>query len=494
MPVNHVFVLMMENRSFDHLLGYSGLPGIDAPPAGATVQKNKAGERVEIMPNAEDGMGDLDHEYPSVRVQLRGADKSDADPVTMDGFYLANGVEALRCFAEDAPEVRVLRQLAREYCVIDPWFASLPGPTWPNRFFLHAATSGGLDNSPSNLESMGAVTLESLGFDFQYGTIYDWLDKAGLEWRVYHDDLLPQVLSIKGMPQRFVDPKDKHFRWLGQLDDDLQGGYTPSYTFIEPSYDVVNGYRGGNSQHAAGTVSSGDALINWVYQKIRASSLWESSALLILYDEHGGFYDHVKPPKCTPPGDDRRNQNKAEARQNSAFDQLGVRVPAVLVSPWVLKGTVGKAQDGRPYDHSSVIRSLTELFPTLKGALQQAGKTSLTGRDGSAASFLPLLSLAKPRNDDLATLQALQALPAAISQADQIVDNVEELVNGAAAGGLLTGFTHLASAVELARQQLAGEPTLHPTLGAGDVATKGGVLGFIRQLAELHPKLGGSPQ
>src|SRR5207253_6297716 len=255
--------------------------------------------------------GEIDHEDPAVRVQLHGKGQSDTDPVTMDGFYQANGAESLRCFAAGAPEVQVLRHLAKEYCVFNNWFSSVPGPTWPNRFFVHAATSGGLDNSPSNLESMGAVTLENLGFDFLYGTIYDWLDKAGLEWRVYHDDLLPQILSIKGMPDYFVDPGDKHFRWLHEMAKDLNGSYTPSYTFIEPSYDVVNGYQKGNSQHAAGTVSSGDALSNWVYQQIRGSSIWESSALLILYDEHGGFYDHVVPPKCTPPGDDRRNRNKA---------------------------------------------------------------------------------------------------------------------------------------------------------------------------------------
>ncbi len=490
MAVKHFFVLMMENRSFDHLLGYCAIPGVPAPPSGATVAGN-GGQRVPVTNDAVDQMGDIDHEYPSVRVQLRGPGSLDTAPVTMDGFYQANGAESLRCFPVDAPEVRVLRQLADEYCVFNNWFASVPGPTWPNRFFVHAATSGGLDNSPSNLQSIGAVTLDSLGFDFQHGSIYDWLDKAGLEWRVYHDDLLPQVLSIKGMPQHFVHPLDSHFHWLHEMEADLGSNYTPSYTFIEPSYDVVNGYKNGNSQHAAGTVSSGDALINWVYQKIRGSSIWTSSALLILSDEHGGFYDHVVPPRCTPPGDDLRNSGKAHDPQNSAFDQLGVRVPAVLVSPCVPRSTVVATKNGQAaFDHSSVIRSLIDLFPPLRAALQQAGKTSLTQRDAATASIAPLFSLTTPRTDDDAAYDYLQALPYRLSNSNTLLPESPGITLGdAPVSAFMTGATHLATAVELARQQLSTQPTLHPTLGSSGLTTEGGAQGYVRQLTALSPKL-----
>jgi len=491
MAVEHFFTLMMENRSFDHLLGFCNNPAIDGTSTTARVLVDSGTTTAAISDDAVDRMNDIDHEYPAVRRQLHAPADSDDSPVTMQGFYLANGAEALRCFPATAPETGVLRLLAGEYCLLQRWFSSMPGPTWPNRFFVHAATSGGLDNSPGSLTSLEAVALHDLGFDFQHGTIYDWLDKAGIGWRIYHDDLLPQALAIKGMGERFVDPDDDHFRWLKKLPDDLASGDMPPYVFIEPAYDAVNGFDNGNSQHASGTVSAGDALINWVYQQIRTAPLWPRSALLILYDEHGGFFDHVPPPVCAAPGDDDRNHSRAAAPQQCTFTRLGVRVPAVLVSPLVEQGTIVAAgADGAEYDHSSVIRTLVDLFPPLATALRTAGKTSLTERDRTAASLAPLFTLATARDDDQPLLAMLKERPAAIAAAERMTDRVPGTGDTGPASGFLNGFTHLAATVELARQKASAAQAL-PIAEPSALASAGGAQALIRQLAARHPKLDG---
>jgi phospholipase C len=377
-PIQHVFVLMMENRSFDHLFAFADVPGLDGVDTSLT--NPMLASDVPMSAAAPDIMNsDPHHEFPDVDQQIFGpaaGPPNTARPITMQGFASSSGADAMLCGSTISAPTLIF--LAQNYLVCDNWFSSMPGPTWPNRFFVHAASSGGLESSPSNLTMTGALTDSDLGFSFENGTIYDRLGAGN--WRVYHGDHFPQVCAINTMPLAFVAGADK-FRPFSQFASDLQRNDAVAYTFIEPDYDILSSFVNGNSQHPCGSLLRGDQLITNVYDALRMSpSLWERSMLIVVYDEHGGFFDHIHPPGCTPPGDAPLNEDKAATHPTGfPFDRYGVRVPAVIVSPWVAPGTVSHVT----YDHSSIIRTLFDVF-SLSGS-------SLTGRDRVAASLTALL-------------------------------------------------------------------------------------------------------
>jgi phospholipase C len=177
-------------------------------------------------------------------------------------------------------------------------------------------------------------------------------------------------------------------RHFSRFANDLQqAGYADRYIFIEPSYDVLNKYRHGTSQHPLGDVTLGEALIKQTYEAIRNSPVWNNSLLIITWDEHGGFYDHVLPGATPAPADGAPttfNQN------GFAFDLYGPRVPAIVVSPLIPKNLV----DHRLYDHSSILATLESLF----------GIAPLTARDRNARTLNALCTLPTARTDAPATL------------------------------------------------------------------------------------------
>jgi phospholipase C len=288
------------------------------------------------------------------------------------------------CFTPD--QLPVLTTLAREFAVCDAWFSSLPGPTFPNRFFAHAASSGGLDDSPEGWE-VGVNTLLD-GFRFNNGTIFEALDVKCVDWEVVEGDEFPAVGSFAGMTfnrvvrNRFTDFDD----FVERL---AAGGDAPPYVFIEPDYGNVlpltsEDFTCGNSQHPLDDVTAGERLIKDTYEAIRNSPLWPSSLLIVTWDEHGGFYDHARPRPGVPPGDGV--SASGNVRHGFRFDQLGVRVPAVVVSPLIPPNTI----DHTVYDHSSIPATLERNF----------GFDPLTNRDSEASDVLHLLSLQSPRVSD----------------------------------------------------------------------------------------------
>jgi phospholipase C len=373
--IQHVLVLMLENRSFDHLLAFSGIAGL----TGVDTSKTNPGASGEVPMSdaAPDRLAsDPGHEFEDVDWQIYGSERGSADRVaSMNGFANRGWPDAMQCASSD--RVPVLTHLARQFLVCDQWFASMPGPTWPNRFFVHAASSGGLANSPANLSTLGSVLSSELGFSFSNGSLYDRLEAAGRKWRVYHGDHFPQVCAIDRMPSVFVADPDS-FRPLEQFAADMAQGDVADYTFLEPDYDILSTFRNGNSQHPSGSLSAGEQLIHAVASAAMHSPVWQSSVLFILYDEHGGFFDQIVPPACTPPGDAPLNADKAQNPPDPAFgfDRYGVRVPAVIVSPRVTPGVCHEV-----LDHSCVIRTVFELFG-LPGSLtaRDAGAISLAAR------------------------------------------------------------------------------------------------------------------
>ena len=291
--------------------------------------------------------------------------------------------EVLKCFA--AEQLPVLTALAREFAICDNWHASMPGPTWPNRMFVHAASSGGLDHSPTNQEIMAWETIG--GFQFKAGSIFDALKKKGVSYRLYAGDDFPMVAALKG-----IGLFDIHH--YSEFASDLsQSTFPYGYVFIEPSYDVLNEYRNSTSQHPLTDVTLGEALIKETYEAIRNSAFWDTSVLIITWDEHGGFYDHMSPPAAMAPGDSEPKGNHNQ--YGFTFEQYGPRVPAIVVSPLIPKNTI----DHRLYDHASIPAMIEAVF----------GTGTLTARDAHANSPDQLLSLQTARQDAPATLPSSTA-------------------------------------------------------------------------------------
>ena len=376
--IKHVFVLMLENRSFDHLFAFSGRSGVAPVDAGLGMTAD-APDRAPLDPP---------HEFEDVAAQISG------NP-PMSGFAQQPYWNVSRQgFA--AGTLPVLRTLAGQYFLFDNWYSSMPGPTWPNRFFVHAGSSGGLDNSPAAATTIESETIDSLSFSFPSGTLYTRLQQANRTWRVYHDDLFPQVLAIQDM----IDPfrlNTGQFSWLraGEKEffvDDLADGFDVDYTFIEPNYGLATGgFQNGNCQHPIGSMAAGEAFIRYVYEAIRNSPVWPQSLLIITYDEHGAFFDHQNPPAAIAPNDGTQNHGRAENPQNFAFDQLGVRVPAIAISPWIAQGGLGsQAFAGKVFDHTSVIKTVMNLFDI---------NSNLGAREQAANSFESICSLSAMRTD-----------------------------------------------------------------------------------------------
>ena len=316
MTTDHIFVLMLENRSLDHMFAFSNIPGITVATSANT--NTFGGLTYAFQVGAPDRMpSDPSHGFASVVEQLCGAGSnpnkvSPYPPRTGSGFvadYSRTQIkkkplpqteyDKIMRGIDTARQAPALFALASEYALCDNWFASLPGPTWPNRFFVHGASSDGICRSPSFGDIIKWEALK--GFVYPNGSIFDRLGKGN--YRLYQDKSgplagrIPQVAALKGIDYGDVAGLDR-------FEKDLKNGQAARYTFIEPAYgDIVSGsYGGGSSQHPMDGLRSGDNLIARVYNAIRKSSVWEKSLLIVTYDEHGGFYDSTAPSAAPVPG------------------------------------------------------------------------------------------------------------------------------------------------------------------------------------------------
>lgn len=401
--IEHVVVLMMENRSFDHIFGYRhGIDGLTGKefnllnPAAPESDKNPSfyvnnGAPWAVL--AGQGPG---HSLNAANVQLcnskTGPDSSHAP--SNNGFvsnyqtelvyadHVKNATnEIMQVVMQSFPPERLpsINALADAFCICDHWYSEVPGPTQPNRLYLHAATSFGY-----------AMNVWSQKFDGP--TIYGQIQKAGLTWATYqHDD--NEVLEFNE-----VNKETANFK---MYDDsfaaDVKAGKLANYVFIIPRFINANNGVMANSQHAPQDARYGDNFIADVYEALRANEdVWNKSMLVVCYDEHGGFYDHVVPPSGVPNPDGINSPppgNNASYAPVFDFTRLGFRGPAVICSPWIKAGRV----DSTPYQHTSVMATARKLLG-VKAA-------PLTKRDASANTFEHLIAeLPAPRTDTPTTL------------------------------------------------------------------------------------------
>ena len=453
--IDHVFVLMLENRAFDHMFGFSGLKGIDRDGNPTTIIGADPAQNsnidssthqpvpVTINPPADFALTGIDqdpgHEFEDTLMALC-AQFDDAGnlvhpapqyqpvpggypPITNGGFvenYMhpsnpddkpsSTPDRIMRCF--DTPkQLPVMFQLAQEFAICDQWFSSMPGPTWPNRFFLLAASTGGLDHSPSTADIIAATTVE--GYRFENGDIFDLLDDNCIEWKIFEGDTFPVSFALSGMNLNALQGR---FQDFADFQSELsKPNFGPRFVFIEPKYGAhgfdVTGpgdFTCGDSMHPVDDVTRGEKLVKTVYEAIRNSPHWERSLLLVVFDEHGGFYDHVQPPAAVPPGD---TMTDSYIQHHFQYDQLGVRVPALVISPLIPRGMI----DHTTYDHTSMLASVERLFDM----------PPLTNRDKAANDFLHLLSLQVPRPDTPTTLNdpAINPNPLSCEEDDAVIED-----------------------------------------------------------------------
>jgi phospholipase C len=360
-PIKQLIISCQENRSFDHYYGYA--PQVQAkgfgPPRGYA-QPNGNGSSVAPFEFTALSTPDIPHSWGAVHRQW--------DNGAMDGFYTTDGPNGMGYYT--AAELPFYYSLFDNSALCANYFCSVLGPTWPNRFYFAAGTSGGI--TTNGVWGYGAFDSTN------YPIILDLLDEAGITWKIYS-------LGWDSVPYGNTDnvfvfwskyAKDNRTRASkGEFLNDARKGQLPQVSWVIPSY------ARGWDEHPPADVSVGMALQEDLITALRQSPQWDSSAFLLTYDEHGGYFDHVPPPQFDAYG-------------------LGVRVPLWVVSPHAKKGPVLSA---KPADHVSTLKLIERLhgLPTLASRNHQFDSSTPTGGnyEANGAPAPP-----RDRNDGLSDL------------------------------------------------------------------------------------------
>ena len=384
--IEHIVVLMMENRSFDHMLGYLSLEGGREDVDGLKVgMANDYGGRSYPVHHLErpafTPIEDPDHSGEATSVQIAGGamsgfvdsfaaklaqrSASDRDPGLVMGYY-------------NAADLPVYDHLAAEFCVCERWFSSVPGATWPNRLYAIAGRADGSRDDkpageppfydlPSFVRHLDAHDVSWRWYSYDPGTLrcvdkhywlthwdrFAYVDKTKLSWQ----DELKELPLIDEASSSFLE--------------DAAKGKLPAVSWIDPNFKDSTLYGGGsNDDHPPSDVRDGQLLVLSVYHALASGPLWDKTLLVITYDEHGGFHDHVPPPP-------------AEDDDPDLFGLYGIRVPAIVVSPWVAPGSVSHTV----FDHTSIIKTILLRF---------CGEADLEQRGSHLPGFLAWLDVGHP--------------------------------------------------------------------------------------------------
>ena len=423
-PIKHILVLMLENRSFDHYfskLPESGQTDVDVAPSTYT-NPDGMGGTVAPYHDSQLCLVDTNHEWAGSHQEY--------DSGAMDGFLLANtgwgtapphplassvsGARALAYY--DSTDIPFYYWLANEFAVADHYHSALLGPTWPNRMFFYASTSRGVTGSTivNFSDQAGACAADSAcpgaatgscvngsckgtckvdsdcGVDvpvgtcdvagggdcFQVGrTIFDYMEQRGLDWKVYSSGTPGWAVMLS----TWLQYRAAHQFTLADYLADAAAGTLPDVAFVDPT-DLGNEVYNGDDEHPPAMPQGGQAFSATVIDALTRSPAWSSSALFLTYDEHGGFWDHVPPPAACEP--DGIAPILAAGDPPGAFNQYGVRVPMMVVSPFARQHYVAHGV----YDHSSIIRFIEARFVL----------PALTARDANALAPWEMFDFTAP--------------------------------------------------------------------------------------------------
>ena len=362
---DHIVVLMLENRSFDHMLGYLKLEAGRKEVDGLTNKmfNEHNGEKYKIRHLDTTRMEeDPGHESDDVVEQLSNNNGGfvsnfakkypEADPGKIMGYY-------------NADDLPVYDHLARLFCICDRWFCSVPGSTWPNR--LYAATghaAGSKDNKSVPL--------------YAEDSFIRHLENKGVSWRWYsHDFQTLRCIDEKyrtGYTQNFFRVEADSRLDMEDFLDHAASGDLPAVSWIDPNLVGLTAVAA-NDDHPPADVTAAQSLVLTIYSALLGSPAWSKTLFIITYDEHGGFYDHVAPPEARDDDPDFRN--------------YGIRVPAIVVSPLVIPGSVSHTT----FDHTSIIKTILLRFCSeADGSIPNMG-----ARVAKANHLGDLLVLPKPR-------------------------------------------------------------------------------------------------
>ncbi len=340
-PVEHVVIACQENRSFDHYFGYA--PQVQTagfgPPAGYS-QPDGLGGSVAPYEFTALSTPDIGHSWSAVHGEW--------DSGAMDGFYTTDGIDCMGYYT--ASELPFYYSLFEDSALCANYHCSLLGPTWPNRFYFAAGTSGGI--TTNGVWGYGV---------FDYPIILDSLDAAGVSWGIYNMnwDSVPfgNTDNVFVFWKRFAHDQ-RTLGSKGSFLNDARKGQLPQVSWL------VSSFAHHKDEHPPADVSVGMGLQEELITALRDSPLWQSSAYLLTYDEHGGFFDHVAPPQLDAYG-------------------LSIRVPLWVVSPYAKTGPV---LSRLPAEHSSTLKLIEALhgLPTLASQNHLFDSATPTGSDYEA--------------------------------------------------------------------------------------------------------------
>jgi phospholipase C len=381
-PIANIVVLMQENRSFDsyfeHLNQFAGRNDIETAPSSATNPDGDGGTKAFIhAPHL--CVLDTNHEW--------GGTHREWDNGKMDGFFqqndgwdgegtmpdggapsLLDGQRAMWWLDEN--DMPFYYKLASTFAIGDHYHAALLGPTWPNRDFMYAATSFGITDA--RLPDLNNSPYPDVDV-----VIFDLLEKAGVSWNIFGDGLPGAAVTVGvAIVNRWGrDP----LLPMSEFFAEAQAGKLPQVSFVDPHLGSQNASQ--NDEHPPADAQVGQAFVASVVEAMFASPQWSRSAMFLTYDEHGGFYDHVPPPKACPPDDIAPILASGDTTVGG-FDRLGIRVPMTVVSPYAKPHYVSHVT----YDHTSILRFIEAKF----------GLPALTARDANAEAMFDFFDFSKP--------------------------------------------------------------------------------------------------
>jgi phospholipase C len=362
-PVEHVIVLMMENRSFDHY--FSKLPEYGQPDVAVAdssfVNDDATGSPVAWFKTDEYCVRDPAHSWKAVHTQYNGG--------KLDGFVISNEPDGARAMGYfDHTDLPFYYELANTFAISDSYFSSMLGPTWPNRMYLYSGSSHGL-------------TENTLPLDVATPNLFRLLNERQIPWRDYRSNFAPPAMFfsdwIAATQHCKYGEEPCAVRDMDQFFPDAAAGDLPPITFLDPEY-VTGIYE--TSEHPPGNMQIGQNFVWKVVDALTKSPLWKKSVLFITYDEHGGFADHVAPPPACHP-DTGDPKAPADAALGS-FDRYGFRVPLIIVSPFAKSHYVSHTVT----DHTSILRFIQAKF----------GLPALSGRDANADALMDLFDFSNP--------------------------------------------------------------------------------------------------
>jgi phospholipase C len=386
-PIDHFIFVVQENRSFDHYFqDFIPAPGTTVDVAGkgyAAINLENKHEPITPFGMLHPCPADPPHDYESVLLSWRGG--------KMDGFALAAGREAIGYFRQDV--LVYYHALARAFSLSDRHFADFLGPTWPNRLFMLSGTSfGHINNTAPPASDIGI-------------SLFHELDEHGITWRVYADSTIFEEQMYPALHAR----RRENFRAISHFIEDAKSGDLPAFAWVESSYGGPNA----TDEHPPANVEIGQQFVSHIIAATLHGAAWKSSLLVLTYDEHGGFFDHVPPPPACVP--DEHKANIKAGHLHPRFDHLGMRIPLIIVSPWAKRGYVSHL----PSSHTSLLRLVQSRFDL----------PALTRRDANAMPPYDMLDFTAPARLEIPELPEPLVEPSRRKSCEDTAINAE-VVNG----------------------------------------------------------------